>query len=150
MAAVEVVLDNVDERGFDGCASVLVAFAADVDHRAVGGTAEVADVAADELLGAYAGQKRGLAGYTHHHREVSDSQVPACLRGTVGHAGRCVITLCAIVAATTDRTTRPGWRVLTIPRQCWRAMFPGRGGPGDQRRHPPGASPEGRMTVHAR
>ena len=31
--------------------SVLVAFAADVDHRAVGGTAQVADVANDEFLG---------------------------------------------------------------------------------------------------
>jgi hypothetical protein len=50
-AAVEVVLDDLDERGFDGYASVLIAFAADVDHRAVGGTAEVADVAVDEFLG---------------------------------------------------------------------------------------------------
>jgi hypothetical protein len=59
VAAVEVVLDDLDERGFDGYASVPVAFAADVDHRAVGGTPEVADVAVDEFLRTQAGEKRG-------------------------------------------------------------------------------------------
>jgi hypothetical protein len=51
VAAVEVVLDDVDERCFDGYSSVLVAFAADEDHPAVGGAAEVADVAVVEFLG---------------------------------------------------------------------------------------------------
>jgi hypothetical protein len=51
----------------------------------------------------------GLAGHTHHHREASDSQIASLLaEGLSDMLAAAVITHCAIVAATTDRTTREG------------------------------------------
>jgi hypothetical protein len=45
----------------------------------------------------------GLAGYTHHHREVSDSQISLLAGGLSDMLAAAVITHCAIVPAMTDR-----------------------------------------------
>ncbi len=59
LSAVEVVLQDVDEDGFDGDPAVFVAFAADLDDRAVVGAAQVADVGAQQFVGAQTGQQPG-------------------------------------------------------------------------------------------
>ena len=59
LSAVEVVLEDVDEDGFDGDPAVFVALAADLEDRAVVGAAQVADVGAHQLVGAQTGQQPG-------------------------------------------------------------------------------------------
>jgi hypothetical protein len=49
LSAVEVVLEDVDEDGFNGNPAVFVAFAADLDDGAAVGAAQVADVGAQQL-----------------------------------------------------------------------------------------------------
>ena len=58
-SAVEIVLEDVDQRRLDGDPAVFAALAADVDDGAVVGAAKVTDVGAQQFIGAQPGQQGG-------------------------------------------------------------------------------------------
>jgi hypothetical protein len=58
-AAVEIVLEDLDQRRFDRDPAVFAALAAHVDDSAVLGPAKVTDVGAQQFISAQAGQQRG-------------------------------------------------------------------------------------------
>src|SRR6478736_4583526 len=58
-AVVEIILENAHERRLNGDPSILAALAMDMNHRAVIATSDVADVGAQEFIGAQSGEQRG-------------------------------------------------------------------------------------------